>query len=58
MCDYCRKEHPGLNKECWAAYPELMPDWAKKKRADEAAARAAAGGARTNVSLAENGNAD
>lgn len=48
-CNYCKKEHGGPNKDCWAAHPELMPEWAKKKRDD--AARAA-GATRTNVTIA------
>jgi hypothetical protein len=58
MCDHCKKKHAGPNRECWAAHPELMPVWAKKKRANDAATGAAASGARTNISLAEDGNTD
>jgi hypothetical protein len=48
-CDYCKREHGGPNKDCWAAHPKLKPEWAKKKR-DNAAK--AAGATRTNVTIA------
>jgi hypothetical protein len=54
-CDHCRREHLGPNL-CWKAYPELIPDDVKKKRAETAAqkAAAAAAAARTNVTVNSN----
>jgi hypothetical protein len=48
MCNYCNREHTGLNKLCWIAHPELMPDSERRKRAAWNAPQATVA-ARTNV---------